>query len=67
VPGVRGDGGAGVSGPLTRLSPMVWSCLGAVWPPEPCPEIGATQASAERHTEATGHVTVTSQRPEEDA
>jgi hypothetical protein len=51
---------------MTRLTPMVWSCLGPAYPPEPCPEIGATQASAERHTRETGHATVTSQRPEPD-
>jgi hypothetical protein len=43
---------------------LTWSCLGAVWPPEPCDATGTTNASAQRHTDDAKHCTVTSQRPE---
>jgi len=67
VPGVRGDGGAGVSYALVRLGPLRWHCLGPGYPPKPCDAEGSTIAGAERHTRESGHVTITSQRPEEDA
>jgi len=66
VPGVRWDGGAGVSGALVRLGPLRWTCLGPGWPPKPCDAEGSTIAGAERHANEAKHCTVTSQRPEEE-